>query len=253
MNITCAACGFENDPTRVYCHSCGQKLERGESSASALPGGFTPPPPAEAARARRRGPSRPWGSYFYALVKFAILVAVAAMVWVAFLRPDNVPAPVDADDARAAALTASFERAADSPGTAAFKFSAPDVNKWFVSSAHFKAAQNSVALRPVRVYAVPGEGVIRVGIETELPAGELRLFFEGEYMPVREDGAYVLRPVRYSVGRLILPVYLGWPVERQLGGLALALSQPLELFARASEIKVAPEAVTLRWSGGGAR
>lgn len=253
MNITCAACGYENDPTRVYCHSCGQKLERGESAASALPGGFTPPASASAAKVRRRGPSRPWGSYFYALVKLAILAAVAGMVWVAFLRPENLPAPMEADDVRAEKMTETLGRAASSPGSVAFKFSAADVSKWFVSSAHFKAAQSSLLLRPVRVYAVPGDGVVRVGIEAELPAGELRLFFEGDYAPVREGGAYVLRPVRYSVGRLILPVYLGWPVERQLGGLADALAGPLALLARASDINVAPEAVTLRWSGGGAR
>jgi hypothetical protein len=86
-----------------------------------------------------------------------------------------------------------------------------------------------------------------VGLEV-MVAGAARVFFEGDYEPVRREGGYILEPRRYSVGRLPLPVLLGWPVQKQLDGLAEALAGPLGQLARASYIGVSPEMVTLRWS-----
>src|SRR4029453_16650967 len=28
QKLTCAQCGYENEPERVYCHNCGTKLDR---------------------------------------------------------------------------------------------------------------------------------------------------------------------------------------------------------------------------------
>jgi hypothetical protein len=82
-------------------------------------------------------------------------------------------------------------------------------------------------------------------------AGVTAIFFEGDYAPVRGGNGYTLEPRRYSVGRLPLPVLLGWPVQKQLDGLGEALTGPLGQLSRASYIGVSPETVTLRWSGSG--
>ncbi len=247
MSLHCTGCGYENDPTRVYCHNCGQKLERSEEGA-ALPGGFTPPQAVQEAKAPRRRRSLALGSYFYALLKLAILAAVVFMVALALLPPKDLPVPVAADEARAASLSETLKRASASRSAVAFKFPAADVNNWLIANAHFKPSQSPIALRPERVYSVLGNGTVRIGLETALP-GAGRLCFEADYMPIHEVGGQILRPSRFSIGRLILPVLLGWPVQRQFDGLAGALEVPLEQLARASEIQVAPDAVTLRWSG----
>lgn len=249
MSLKCSCCGYDNDPTRVYCHNCGEKLEIAEGSA-ALPGGFTPVQDfADRPPARKRRPIA-WGALFSALFKVVILAGLTAAVVLAVLPPLDVPPPVQANEQAAERIDDMLKGAAASSGAIAFELPEADVQKWFVSSVHFKPSEGFVSLRPERVYSVLGDGNVRVGLQAALPVAA-SLYFEGDYEPVREGASYILRPKRYSVGRLPLPVVLGWPVERQLGGMEDALAPSLERLSRASYIGVTPGRITLRWAGSG--
>jgi len=247
MGLRCTSCGYDNDPTRVYCHSCGTKLERG-GAAAPPPTGFTHPTDV----LKMKKPRQPveWGRYFGALGKVAILAVLVAATVLAFLPPSDVPAPVEADDGLAARLTGLLNDASSAPEARAFGLPADDVNRWLVSTVELHSAEGPFKLRPQRIYAVPGDGDVRVGLEVVLPwAGHV--FLEGDYAPVRGSGGYTLEPRRYSIGRLPLPVLLAWPVQKQMDGLAEALAGPLGQLARASYIGVNPDSVTLRWSDAG--
>jgi len=246
MALRCASCGYENDPTRVYCHSCGTRLERG--NVAAPPTGFTHPTDV----AKMKKPRQPvaWGRYFSALFKLALLAVLAAAVVLALLPPHDVPAPVEPDENLASRLSGLLDDASSSAEARAFGLPAEDINRWLVSSVALQGSSGSMQLKPQRLYAVPGNGQMRVGLEVTV-AGAGHVFFEGDYEPVREGNGYTLEPRRYSVGRLPLPVLLGWPVQKQLDGLAQALSGPLGQLSRASYIGVSPEMVTLRWSDSG--
>lgn len=247
MGLRCSSCGYDNDPTRVYCHSCGTKLERG-GAAAPPPTGFTHPTDV----AKMKKPRQPveWGRYFGAFWRLAVLAAVVAAVVMALLPPYQVPAPVAADDSLATRFSGLLNDASSAGEARAFGLSAGDVNRWLVSTVKLEEGTGAVKLRPERLYAVPGEGQVRVGLEVALP-GAGHVFFEGDYAPVREGQGYTLVPRRYSIGRLPLPVLLGWPVKKQFEGLAEALAGPLGQLARASYIGVTPEKVTLRWSDSG--
>jgi len=227
-------------------------LERSEEEAStALPGGFTPP----SAVTRSK---RPWrlkeglqvlGSRLYALVKLAILVALILMVVRAFQAPESWPSLAEKDAERAGRFTETMETASTSPGAVTFKWTADDVAMWFASVIEFKQPENTYSLRPRGAYALPGDGVLRVGLEAELPVGSLPVFMKAEYKPVRRMDGYTLEPVQYSIGRLIIPPYLGWPVQVHFSGMAEALSRPLSYFSKASAIEITPDAVVVRWPG----
>jgi hypothetical protein len=188
-----------------------------------------------------------WGRFFSALVKLSVLALLVAAVALALLPPYKVPAPVEQDDNLATRLNGLLNDASSAPDARSFGLPAADVNRWLVSSVQLRGSDGAVKLRPERLYAVPGDGQVRVGLEVALP-GAGQVFFEGDYAPVREDSGYTLQPRRYSVGRLPVPVLLGWPVQKQLDGLAAALGEPLAQLARASYIGIDPEMVTLRWS-----
>lgn len=188
-----------------------------------------------------------WGRYFNALIKIAFLAVLVAAVVLALLPPYDIPAPVERDENLALRLNGLLDDASSSSEARAFGLPAEDINRWLVSSVSLQGSGGTMQLRPQRLYAVPGDGQVRVGLEVTL-AGAGHVFFEGDYEPVRQGEVYTLRPRRYSVGRLPLPVLLGWPVQKQLDGLAQALSGPLAQLARASYIGVSPEIVTLRWS-----
>jgi hypothetical protein len=243
MGLRCASCGHDNDPTRVYCHNCGTKLDRAAVVATP-PTGFTHP--TDVLKKGRR-PTAGRGGLVGALAKLVILAALAAAVVLALLPPPDVPPPVVADEGLSARLNGLLDDASAATEPRAFALPAAEINRWLVSSVALRAIDAPLKLRPQRLYAVPGRGDLRVGLELALP-GAGRIFLEGDYVPVRGPGGYTLRPRRYSIGRLPLPVLLGWPVQRQMDGLAGALAGPLEQFARASHIGIEPEAVALRWS-----
>ena len=245
MSLRCIACGYENDPTRVYCHSCGLRLER----TAAAPTGFTPPEETQKVRRKRSG-GIPWRAAFAALVRLVVMVAVLAGIALAFWPPVDVPAPVAADEQWAGRLNSLIATAASGPGGVAFSLPADDVNKWFATAIKPAANSDDFRLRPERVYGVPCDGTLRVGVQAALPLAG-RIYFEGDYMPVREAGGYSLAARRYSVGRLTIPVALGWPVARQMDAMAGALEPVLGGLARASDIELTPQAVKLRWSDKG--
>jgi hypothetical protein len=181
------------------------------------------------------------------LVKLAVLALLVAAVALALLPPYKLPDPVEPDDNLATRLNGLLDDASSAPDARSFGLPAADVNRWLVSSVQLRGSDGPVKLRPERLYAVPGDGQVRVGLEVALP-GAGQVFFEGDYAPVREGSGYTLQPRRYSVGRLPVPVLLGWPVQKQLDGLAAALGGPLAQLSRASYIGIDPEMVTLRWS-----
>lgn len=245
MALRCNDCGYDNDPTRVYCHNCGVRLDRGAAPAPP-PTGFTPA--AELAKLRKPRAPVPWGRYFRALGRLAVLAALVAGVVLALLPPRDVPPPVAPDEGLASRLSGLLGDASSADEARAFGLRAAEVNRWLVSTVQLEESSGVVKLNPRRLYAVPGEGRLRVGLEAGLP-WQAPVFFEGDYVPVRDGAGYVLEPRGYSIGRLRLPVLLGWPVKKQFDALAEALAGPLGQLARASHIGITPENVTLRWSG----
>lgn len=247
MGLLCPSCSFDNDPTRVFCHNCGIRLDRGNYSPPP-PTGFTTPAEVTAFKERRR--STPWGRYFGALVRLLVLGGLVAAVVLAFLPPVEVPPAETVNPDLAKRLSALIEDSATANSLRSFIVPTAEARVWMCSSVVLKeSAGGLVPLKPERVYAaVPDDDLIRVGLVTQLPL-DLRLYFEGDYVPVREASGYRLAARRFSVGRLPLPSFAGLLVSRQLEGIAGALSEPLGQLARASHIAVTPQTVTLRWGG----
>ena len=190
-----------------------------------------------------------WGKYVGALVRLIILAGAIAAIVLALLKPHDVPAPVAPEEGLARRFSSLLAASAGADGTRAFDISADDVGKWLVSSVTLQGQPGGlIGMRPERVYAVPGDGEIRVGVETSTSLG-LRLYFEGLYEPVPAGDGYELNVRRLSVGRLPLPSIAGLLAGRQLESLGRALEVPLGQLARASHIGITPETVTLRWSG----
>lgn len=245
MAIRCTGCNYENDPTRVYCHNCGVKLERG-GSAPPAPTGFTHP--TDALKMKRPRTPVAWGKYFSFFFKFTIVAVLAAVVILALLPPRDVPPPAMPDQKLAQRWSGLISDAASADSARSFAVPALDVQRWLATVVQFQHPESPWNLDPKRIYASQGDGVIRVGIEASL-FKVTDLYFQGDYAPVPAGAGYTFKPVGYSIGRLPLPLFFAWPVERQLFGLGDALAVPLSQLAKASRIDVTPQEITLRWAG----
>ncbi|MBU3665124.1 MAG: zinc ribbon domain-containing protein [Chthoniobacterales bacterium] len=245
MGLSCANCGYDNDPTRVYCHNCGLRLERG-SAPFAPPTGFSPPGEVEQKKRRQRA-RLAWGKYFAAFCRLVILAGLAAAAVLAFLPPADLPAPLAPDDACASRITSLIADSASADGKRSFAVPSSELVTSFVTLVKFRPA--SGLLHPKRVYAVPGEGDVRVGIEASLSVGP-RIYFEGVYAPEEDAAGMRLVARSFSIGRLPLPSAAGMIASRQFSGLGAALSVPLSQLSRASEVRITPATTTLSWSGG---
>ncbi|MEI7864055.1 MAG: hypothetical protein WCI38_01690 [Chthoniobacterales bacterium] len=244
MGLPCRACGFDNDPTRVYCHNCGVRLDR-EAAPSPAPTGFTHPTEVSKAKVRRAATN--WPGLFSLLLKLLVLSGLVAAVYFALLPPLDLPVAAHANKGLARGLDSLIAHSAASSSTRGFSISSADLNVWLVSSVQLHASGGTFSMRPERVYTVPGNGSIRIGLEVALPQAG-RTWFEGDFLPVRANGSYIMQPRSYAIGRLPIPLPLGWLVSRQLEGLMEALKDPLDHLAAASKIEVRPDSVSLRWS-----
>lgn len=254
MGVRCASCGYDNDPTRVYCHNCATRIDRG-GAAPPAPTGFTHP--TDAAKMKRKRAPGAWlkwigslGKMCMVLLKLCIVSALVAAIAFALLSPPDVPPPVPGDADLARRLGDLVGQASSSSSSIAFAVPASDLQKWFAAVVQVLPASGALPLNPKRVYVVPMQGRVRLGLECGLPA-DYSLYMEGEYEPVLAGNAYRLEPRRYSIGRLPLPVALGYPVQSQFDGLLDALSTTLAQLAKASSIEVAPDKVSFRWAGSG--
>jgi hypothetical protein len=245
MSLHCAACQYDNDPTRVYCHSCGAKLERGAASPPP-PTGFTHP--TDVLKTSKERPPLAWSAGLAALVRLAVLGGLVWAVVLAFLPPHDIPAPVPADQDLADRLSALVADSSAPDGTRAFAVPAADVSAWLASNVTLHPADGALSyLNPERVYFVPRQGDFRLGLETAVPMG-FRVYFEGVYAPVRDASGCTLQAKRLSIGRLPLPPVLDLLVRKQFESLRGALETPLGQLASADEILITPDAVNLRWS-----
>src|SRR6266853_6633622 len=125
--LKCGTCGFANDPERVYCHSCGAKLDR-----SLMPivedknqqGG------AEAARRRIKRLTNPStfsvGLFLKKLIVVVFWAAFVAALILIVRQPDGVPDPKGETSSRL--VQSELMEAAQSPAPRSIAFSEADVN-----------------------------------------------------------------------------------------------------------------------------
>lgn len=249
MGLNCASCGYDNDPTRVYCHNCGTKLERGEGDP-APPSVFSSSPPQVKIKKRREPIA--WGRYFLFFLRLCVLVGLVTAIVLALIPPRSIPAPVTPDEDLARRLSGLVQDAALADGKRGFAISAADLQRWFSTVVQFRRPENLWEVDPQRVYIEQKDGSIRVGVEA-LAGGAVNLYFEGEYAPVpTAGGGYGLKPLGYSIGRLPIPAepqWIGWLVERQMSALGGALAEQLSHFSKASQVQVTPREVVLTWGG----
>jgi hypothetical protein len=203
--VVCGECRHENEAERIYCHNCGERLDRSVVAAQKK----APDPQAAHRRLQKMlGPPNRARQNFFAVSKLALVAAaVAALVQIAL--PPELPAPTKIVPPQ---IDLELENAASYQKAGPLEFSQDQINAYlayrFMSK---KKALNNPVLTFVRGTASLQEGACTIGVERSL-FGYYSLFSRASYRVDAGGGKIAATNNGGWIGRL--PVH---PVIMQFG------------------------------------
>ena len=162
MKLVCAECRHENEAERIYCHNCGERLDR--SVVAAQKKGQDPKD--EHRRLQKMlGPPNRARQNFFAVSKLALAAAVvAALVQIAL--PPELPAPTKIVPPQ---VDLDLENAGSHQKPGPLEYSQDQINAYLAYRLiSKKKALNNPVLTFVRATASFREGACTIGVERSL-------------------------------------------------------------------------------------
>jgi hypothetical protein len=204
--LICGACGFSNEPERVYCHNCGAKLDR-----SLLPTLEQDKKQESAASARRRikrmtnPPRYSVGGFLKSLFTVLFWAALVAALFLAAQKPDGVPE--DKNELPRRLIQNELMDAVQSPVPRTISFTEDEVNATLRQS--LKRATSSGGVPGIefqRAYAKLTPNIIHIGAQQALlgypvySGVDYRLtVVDGKFTPILVGGNFGRLPVHLQV------------------------------------------------------
>ena len=234
--LICAECRHENEAERIYCHNCGERLDR-----SAVVSKKKAEDPTDAHRRLRKmmeGPSRTRQNFFNAC-KLLLLAAIAAAV-VQMILPPEFPA------AAKAAIPAQLDLQLETASTRAaeLNFSQQDINTYLAYRlTGKKKALNKPFLDFSRAAVVFKDGACTIGWERSFFGYPL---YSAESFRVNSDGKKI-SPVKTGgwIGRMpIHPAIMKYG-DYLFADLWSALDRERKLLSKMSSVNFHDGSVTI--------
>jgi len=253
--VQCPACGYENDATRVFCHSCGVRLPRTEDqikekaeqnrqatedAKKVLREGHK--------KANKRSIKDLLASAVHALITMGFYAAFAAAFILAFRAPENLPPPGEPNER----LVQAGERQITNASKPGFKgtiaTSQEQVNDYLASKDILQSRTIFMLIEAKvrRLFVVLENGDFTFGLEYSLMGAPV--YLTTNFAITGSPGAFSLEILGGSIGRL--PVH---PVVFEKGikwyqPAAEALHGQLEILSEAESVSVTPDYVKLTWN-----
>ena len=237
--IVCSKCGYDNELGRIFCHSCGAKLDLSEMKAPSQGG--------PKLKKRSNSGSKLLGR----TVGIVILLALIAVIYLAAQVPSVRPISTTDLDARSAEKK-RFDLDQIKARTTPQQISVTEAElNAFIDTLGFKKGKGKGTLvTPANLQLELGDGVVKADFVGKLSVGTV--FTKGLYLsltgtPTIEDGHFVFKPVAGAVGAL--PVH-PWIIE-QTGFLENYFQQLFasqkQVFDSLKSISVTPQEAVLKY------
>jgi len=233
VSIVCANCGFQNDLSRVFCLSCGHKLDL----ASIQAGDFQ--------KVAKKGALKGFFRAIRILISLAFLAVVGLALW-----PSAPTGRMGRDTAalfdQASRKVDALQAAREAGRAAEESLTEIELNTYMVGLLRAAGQEGGqVRIKAVRFALQPGQVVMHV----EAGLGPLPITYELTGRPVADGRAFTFESDRVRMGHLPVPAPADRPVEAQVGRIFSQLQAQRALLDRASEIKVEEGRLTLRLPG----
>ena len=231
--LQCASCGHQNEPERVYCHNCGEKLDR-----SLLPTQKQLESETDAQKRRRvkrmmnvnRGAFGREVKTFFTVICFAALVAAIFLYW---------QKPADAPPTRMETLPDRnagdvWRALVDNKAALSTELTEDEINAFLKNA--LKAAESSVpGVKFERAFLTFRNGTITV--TSERSAWGLPMFSSTTYAPRAADGSVKFETVGVNFGKLGVDPRIPGVSGLGLGGLKTAMAKEIANFERLAAVE----------------
>jgi hypothetical protein len=241
QKLACGSCGHENEVERVYCHNCGEKLDR-----SVLPVVETVVEQAVLTEETKRvkkmmNPSR--GSSLRHVRTFCLIVVFAAVVAAVFLicqAPDNVPLEkterMPENDAAEV-----WSQLMASPQASSATLKEFDVNYYLKRAIKSTAGPVGTKFKRAFVSFTPGS----ITISTHRDIWGQPFFTSATYKPVMTNGKWSAQLTGINIGRLGIHPSAAMFATVTTGGLSKVFEKELKQVDRLASIE--PGKATIRF------
>jgi len=238
--LKCLDCGHENEAQRVYCHSCGAKLDRSGLVDEAKK------TPTKKPR-RKIEVSDVMSRFFKNFIKAAFFAVLAAGLIQAARPPKNAPAEgkvMGADIIDAPSISLEMEEAAESPRR--LGYNEGQLNAYLKNR-----------IKPPKNPTIPAWAMIFDSAFVNLQQGSFRVtkkfrvfsqpvYVGGTYVPTVEAGKFAVQPLAGHIGSLPIPGMLfGLVDEFMFGDFVTNMKQEGSAANKMKSFEVTPKMVII--------
>jgi hypothetical protein len=243
QSLTCAQCGFLNEVERVYCHNCGEKLDR-----SVLPREDDTKARESIKKTQKRikKMTNPGSGVRSRELKAGAKVLIYSVLSAALIlvvhKPDDIPDP--RADPGPRVLSSELAAALDSGHSRQLVFSEAEVNAHLLSVVKAKPGSESIpGVKFVRAFTQLQPGLCRVGIQQSLWG--FPFYSTIAYNVEVKDGAFSATQVGGSFGRLPVPARVMRFLDLSFRKVWAALGREQEQLAHVRTLSVDKDRVGL--------
>ena len=203
--LVCTACQYENEVERVYCHNCGEKLDR-----SLLPKLDEPKSADDLAKAgkkvkRMMNPNRfAWARTIKTFVLIEVFAAIVAAGFLASQAPDNVP-PMKTDRLADVEVSEMWAGMINSRVPVFPAFREFDINYYLRRAV--KGNEGALGIKFDRAFVQLAPGLVTV--TSQRSAWGLTIYNGVTFKPALTGGKWSADVQRLSFGRLTIPASIG--------------------------------------------
>lgn len=241
QTLVCGACNHENEVERVYCHNCGEKLDR--STLPTVEAVTEQPALSEEQKRIKKmmAPSRmAWLGHVRTFCLIILFAAIVAAVFLICQAPDNVPLEKTErmPELEAGRVWSEMMEARQPVSVTLKEF---DVNYHLKKT--IKSTEGMLGLKLKRRFVTLTPGSITVSAHRDIWGQPL--FTSVTYKPVLTNGKWTAEITGLNIGRLGIHPAAGMFATLTTGGLAKAFEKELKQLDRLASIE--PGKATIRF------
>ena len=243
--LVCLACKHENEVERVYCHNCGEKLDR--SLLPQLDETQTAEAMAKTGKKVKQmmNPNRfAWVRSIKTFVLIEIFAAVVAAGFLAVQPPENVP-PAKTDRFPDLDVAEMWTGMMNSRVPVAVAFKEFDVNAYLRKQA--KGTEGALGIKFERAFVNLEPG--RVTLVSQRNAWGMPIYNGATFKPVLAGGKWTADMQEFTIGRLTIPASFGKLVKLDtvtLGALEKAFEKEIRQLDRLAAIEPGDKVIALK-------